>query len=113
MGEKFWWDNWHNSTSKISSIDSGVLNYRGSVRTESIFSTENFKNITSMLGDTELKIAAYKASGKSNSEIASKMGMDVKEVSEKVMFMTNMYRNIFDLEETRPKYRTINSKQGR
>lgn len=75
--------------------------------------TENFKNITSTLGDTEFKIVVYKACGESNLEIASKMGMDVKEVSEKVMLMTNMYRNIFDLEETRTKYHTINFKQGR
>lgn len=113
MSEEFWWETYSKSTNVVPSLDTGVLNYKRNISNQSIFASKNFKDISSMLDKDELTIAALKAEGKSNLEVASKLGMDVKEVSNKVAFMTSMYKNIFGSQEKEPTYRTIKSKTGR
>jgi len=113
MSEKYWWETYSRSNNDIPSLDTGVINCRRGVKTESIFASKNFKDISSMLGQDELAIAALKADGKSNTEIAERLGMSLKDVYDKVKFMLSMYINVFGSQEKEPTYRTIKSKTGR
>ena len=113
MAEKFWWETYSKSNSDIPSLDTGVINCRRGVKTESIFASKNFKDISPMLEQDEIAIAALKAVGKSNTEIAERLGMSLKDVSDKVRLMILMYKNVFGLQEKEPSYRTIKSKTGR
>lgn len=109
----FWWNEEKTNQKCIPSLDTGITNERTSISEDSIFSSENFKNISSMFDETELKIAKYKAQNRSNDDIATLLEMPYEEVFKKVRFMIAVYKQTFPEEVAKTNFRTINSRKGR
>lgn len=109
----FWWEEKKDNKNKIPSLDTGVTNAKCSFESDFIFSSENFKNISSMFDEMELKIAFYKAQKRTHAEIAEILGISAEEVGKKVRFMSSVYRKTFPDESQKTNFRTIISPKGR
>ena len=106
----FWWEDYH-STNRIPSLDTGLTNAKTLRTEESIFESKNFKNISSMFTEFELKVAKFKAQNRTDADIAEILNISVSEVEESIKFMKNVYRKTFPVEEVKTNYRTISSKK--
>jgi phage terminase large subunit-like protein len=110
----FWWNEKNESSNKvIPSLNSGATNYRKTEVNKSIFTTEDFKNISSMFDADELKIASYKSQNRSNLEIAEILNIPVSKVDDEVNLMIDMYNKVYRKNQNTLSYCTITSKRGR
>ena len=107
----FWWED-RKQERKTPSLTTGNINARRHNVLSINYSGENFKSIESLFDETELKIVDLKQAGKSFSEIASILKISQEEVTEKIRFVNETYRRIFEEEEI-IKYRTIKSERSR
>jgi DNA-binding NarL/FixJ family response regulator len=87
----FWWEDKSRKANRIPSLDTGTTNIEISVKNESIFKTEEFKNISSMFTEEELQVARFKADDHSAKEIASYMNLTEKEVTDMILTMKKIY----------------------
>lgn len=109
----FWWEEPrpYNQTHSVPSLDTGFTNAKNSRTDESVFESENFKNISSMFDEVELSIAKYKSQNRTNEDIAEILNIPVLEVSAKINEMLAIYRKTFPVETSKTNYRTISSKK--